>query len=217
MSIPASAREKLRMYHRLLLKWQATINLVSPGTIPDAWDRHFVDSVQLSPLLPSGKRQVLFDLGSGAGFPGMVLAILRPDIAVHLIESDSKKCAFLSAVSRETDTPVTIHVQRIADAARQIEAVPDIITARALAPLTALLAHCAPWMAANPHLTMIFPKGERAEEEVAEAQKNWTFACEKHPSQTDAKASILVIKNASQWTSSLKKEVHLDGPPPLKA
>ena len=100
-SVSRETRALLEQYQALLLKWQEKINLISPATIKDCWNRHFEDSLQLLPLIPNGP-QVLYDLGSGAGFPGLVLALTRSDIAVTLVESDAKKCAFLSAVSRET-------------------------------------------------------------------------------------------------------------------
>src|SRR5689334_12618331 len=99
--------DKLRVYHDLLIKWQNSINLISPNTVSEAWERHFLDSVQLSPLIPP-TAGTLYDIGTGAGFPGLVLAILRPELPVSLIESDSKKCAFLQTVSRETGTKVTV-------------------------------------------------------------------------------------------------------------
>src|SRR4051812_42018015 len=92
-NVPHETMERLHIHYELLLKWQNTINLISPNTIAEAWERHFLDSVQISPLVPPGTK-TLYDIGSGAGFPGMVLAILRPEMSVSLIESDSKKCAF---------------------------------------------------------------------------------------------------------------------------
>jgi 16S rRNA (guanine527-N7)-methyltransferase len=146
----------LRHYQALLVKWQEKINLVSPTTIQDSWKRHFEDSLQLLPLVPEGAK-TLYDLGCGAGFPGLVLAMARPDLAVTLVESDAKKCAFLTAVSRETGVQVTIQNSRI-EAATATLPPPDIITARALASLEKLFDLAHPWLASNP--VLIFPKGK---------------------------------------------------------
>lgn len=186
------AQDKLKHYQALLLKWQRAVNLVSPGTLAESWERHFLDSAQVADYLPSGPC-VLADLGSGAGFPGLVLTMLRPDISVHLIESDDKKCQFLRTVSRETSVTVTVHTQRVESCYADVK--PAVITARALASLDNLLALCWPWAEENPGLQMVFLKGERAAEEIAEAQKSFAFSCETFPSATDAKARILRISS----------------------
>lgn len=181
----------LRTYQALLLKWQKKINLISPTTMVDSWIRHFEDSAQLLPLIPTGAK-TLYDLGSGAGFPGLVLAIARPDIAVTLIESDAKKCAFLQAVSRETGAVVTVKNARIQSAVTELP-VPDLVTARALAPLESLLKYAAPWAESA---TLIFPKGENWQAEIdAAKQVGWTFDYEAIPSKTEKNARILVLKN----------------------
>ncbi|MCB1530302.1 MAG: 16S rRNA (guanine(527)-N(7))-methyltransferase RsmG [Rhodospirillales bacterium] len=192
-NVSRETRDRLEAYQALLQKWQPKINLVSPKTLAKAWERHFKDSLQLINYIPDSP-QTLFDIGSGAGFPGLVLAIVRPDLDVHLVESDEKKCAFLGAVSRETRTKVTIHNMRIEDAAQALDAAPDIITARALAPLERLLEYCRVWGEKNPDLKLVFPKGEKAEEEVSLARQKWAFDLEKHPSRTEGKAHILVLK-----------------------
>lgn len=183
----------LRHYCALLLKWQEKINLISPTTTKDAWARHFKDSLQLLTRLPDSGR--LYDLGSGAGFPGLVLAIAQPDLEVTLVESDSKKCAFLQTVSRETGARVRILNSRI-EAAGLSEPAPDILTARALAGLSELLDYAAPWIAANPDLTAFFPKGAtyQAELEAAKAT-GWAFDLDDWPSKTDPAARILRLQN----------------------
>lgn len=191
-NIPLSA--KLSKYEELLLKWSKVINLVAPSTLPDAKTRHFIDSTQIIHLVPSDTK-TLFDIGSGAGFPGMVIAIERPDISVHLIESDTKKCSFLSTISRETDTPVIIHNCRIESVDKLDGVKPDVITARALASLSELLALTRQWWEINPQLTLIFPKGAKASEEISEAQKFYLFHLESIPSQTDKFAQILMLQN----------------------
>lgn len=185
---------KLNKYHELLLKWSKVINLVAPSTLPDAKMRHFVDSTQIIPLIPADAK-ILFDIGSGAGFPGMVLAIECPNLSVHLIESDTKKCSFLATISRETDTPVLIHNRRIESVDKLDGIKPDVITARALASLGELLALTEQWWSNNPQVTLIFPKGAKANEEIADAQKSYQFHVELVPSQTDKLAQILVLRD----------------------
>lgn len=185
--------DRLRRYHALLLKWQEKINLVSPYTIPQAWERHFEDSAQVAPLLPAGIN-ALYDLGSGAGFPGLVLAIMRPDISVTLIESDAKKCAFLQTVSRETNTAVAIQNIRIESASQALPA-PDLVTARALSSLSELLDYAAPWLAQKPDIVFIFPKGAGAQGEIEAAKSaGWTFDLTEIKSETEAGARILCLK-----------------------
>lgn len=184
--------DKLSKYHELLLKWSKGINLVAPSTLTEAKLRHFDDSTQILPLIPEGTRTI-FDIGSGAGFPGMVIAIERPNIKVHLIESDTKKCSFLRAVSRETNIPVIIHNQRIEKVDIPFGVVPDVITARALASLTELLILTEQWWAIHPQLTLIFPKGEKSHEEINEALERYNFEVKRNPSQTNQNAQILVL------------------------
>lgn len=179
--------DRLRIYADLLVKWQARINLVGPETIPTLWHRHFLDSAQVFPILPQTIHR-LVDMGCGAGFPGLVLAIMGvPE--VHLIESDARKCAFLREVARVTAAPVTVHNARI-EAVAPLAA--EIVTARALAPLEKLL----PW--AERHLApggqCVFLKGKGSEDELTRASKEWNITCERVPSQTDPSATILHLK-----------------------
>lgn len=182
---------RLQTYHDLLLKWQKAINLVSPGTISEAWDRHFVDSAQLSKLMPSGAR--LADLGSGAGFPGLVLAVMRPDLEIHLIESDERKCQFMKNVSRETKTPVTIHTKRVVNVLGDIA--PSFITARAFASLEKILEMTEAESIRNPELAYVLLKGRGGEQEVEEAMHNYSFAESYTPSVTDKDARIVTIRH----------------------
>ena len=191
--LKTSLSTKLNIYHELLMKWSKVINLVAPSTLPDAKIRHFIDSTQIIPLIPADAK-TLFDIGSGAGFPGMVIALECPNLSVHLIESDTKKCSFLSTISRETDTPVIIHNRRIESVDKLDGVKPDVITARALASLTELLGLTKQWWEDNPQLTLIFPKGAKANEEIIEAQKSYRFHVESVPSQTDKIAQILVLR-----------------------
>ena len=183
-------QNKLKTYQELLNKWQPKINLISSNTLENAWERHFEDSIQIAEHLPDSAK-ILFDLGSGAGFPGLVLAIIKPDIQVHLIESDQKKCSFLKTVSRETAVPVTVQNSRIESVS--CETIPDVITARALASLRGLFEYCQKWIEANPELTLIFPKGVRSEEELTELSKSWRYECCTYQSKTEAEAQILIF------------------------
>ncbi|MBR9973638.1 16S rRNA (guanine(527)-N(7))-methyltransferase RsmG [Magnetospirillum sp. J10] len=187
LALPEQSIAKLVLYAALLEKWQKRINLVGSDTIPSLWRRHFLDSAQLFPLLPQNTHR-LIDMGSGAGFPGLVLAILGVD-DVHLVESDTRKCAFLREVARVTETKVTIHNDRI-------EKVPplkaSVVTARALASLSKLLIWAEPHLLPGGHC--LFLKGQAAEDELTEAAKEWNIAAQRVPSLSDPSGSILHLQ-----------------------
>jgi 16S rRNA (guanine527-N7)-methyltransferase len=187
--------DKLSTYEALLRQWQKTINLVAPSTLDIVWPRHFADSAQLFALAPPAAKHWL-DLGSGAGFPGLVLAVMladRPGAKVTLIESDTRKAAFLAEVARKTGAPVDIRPERIEKAATQSKlGSVDVITARALAPLPRLLELAAPAFLA-PTIGL-FLKGREVETEVDAAKERWDFASELHPSLTDSSGRIVVIR-----------------------
>ncbi|HTH17247.1 MAG TPA: 16S rRNA (guanine(527)-N(7))-methyltransferase RsmG [Magnetospirillum sp.] len=179
--------DRLTAYAELLVKWQARINLVGPDTIPNLWERHFLDSAQVFPILPQPIHR-LVDMGCGAGFPGLVLAVMGvPD--VHLIESDARKCAFLREAARVTGTSVTIHNARI-EAVEPLGA--DVVTARALAPLEKLLGWAERHLLPEGHC--VFLKGRGVEDELTTASKEWNITFERFPSQTDSLAAILHLK-----------------------
>lgn len=180
---------RLRRYDALLRRWQKAINLVSADSLTDAWRRHFWDSAQLLPLIPAGTRSLL-DVGSGAGFPGLVLAILGVE-GVTLVESDGRKCAFLREVARETGTRVTILADRLERLGDRIQP-PDIITARAVASLDLLLDRIKLYI--TPNTVCLFHKGRRADAEIAQARKRWTMTLEKIPSETDPSGVILKLE-----------------------
>ncbi len=185
--------EKLQLYERLLVKWQKAVNLVAPATIPHVWQRHFADSAQLAGLAPHANTWV--DLGSGGGFPALVIAIMlanQGECHVHLIESTARKCAFLSEVARQPRAPARVHNMRIADAAGK-GAVPaaDVVTARALSPLDGLMDMALPFF--GDASVALFMKGREAGVEVADARKRWFFDLKIHPSISDAQGKILEI------------------------
>ena len=185
--------DKLEIYFNLLNKWQKAINLVSEATLADAPERHFFDSAQLLRYIPETD-VTLADMGSGAGFPGMVLAILGVK-RVHLIESDVRKATFLREVSRETATPVTIHDKRVESA--EIPSI-DVFTARALAPLRDLLGFMADLSTQGHTAYGLFLKGLNSQEELDQAAKRWAFTHELWPSQTDISGKIIKISNLEQ-------------------
>lgn len=190
-SSPLSLSSALSLYQVLLEKWQRKINLVSPDTLNDLEGRHFRDSLQLAALIPDGTKTLL-DLGSGAGFPGMVLALARPEIDVYLLDSDEKKCEFLRTISRETRRPVNVLCQRIES---PLSLIPDVITARALAPLPKILDYVRPFFHVNQNLILILPKGKNWQAEVDEASKSFGFYLEHFPSETSEEAQILRLSH----------------------
>lgn len=183
----------LKVYQDSLNEWQEKMNLVSKNSLPQAWERHFLDSMQLFDLLPENAK-LLYDLGSGAGFPGMVLAIMAkyktPYLKVKLVESTTKKTLYLKEVAKLTGANVEIINQRIEKLNKE-EA--DVITSRALASLTELLQYSKPFSA--KHTKCLFLKGKTYLEELKEAQQNWDFDCEILPNQQNPEGVILVITN----------------------
>ena len=179
------------VYEKALRQWNPKINLVSAATLDDFHTRHWVDSAKIFDFIPQNAR-VLMDGGSGAGVPGMVLALLRPETEMHLVESDARKCAFLRHVSRETERPVQIHNTRI-ESLDPEKLRPDLITSRALAPLSGLLSWAQPFAAANPDLLMLFLKGRNWRAELEAARAAHSFQCTDYPSRTDPESRILKI------------------------
>jgi 16S rRNA (guanine527-N7)-methyltransferase len=178
---------RLEAYAGLLAEWSAHINLVGATTLDDPWRRHFLDSAQLLQFIPAGTRS-LIDLGSGAGFPGLVLAISGVS-GVELVEADARKCAFLREAARITAAPVILHNMRI-------ETVPphvvDVVTARGCAPLDRLLVLAQPFI--GPDTVCLFPKGERVEHELATARQAWTMDLTRHPSRSNPRGVILCLR-----------------------
>ena len=132
-------------------------------------------------------------MGCGGGFPGLVLAIMRPDIEMHLIESDERKCQFMRTVAREVGATVNVHTRRIENSYDDV--LPDFVTARALSSLENLLEYCLPWAARNKDLELCFMKGSRADEEIELARVKFSFDCKTTQSITESSAKILSISN----------------------
>lgn len=196
--------DRLRTYEERLRTWQRTMNLVAASTLDGVWHRHFADSAQLVVLAPAAIRWV--DLGSGAGFPGLVIAVLlaeRGEARVSLVESDQRKCAFLAEVVRAMGFPHRIAVdivpQRIeqsATRARVGEA--DAITARALAPMERLLALAAPLF--GKATVGLFLKGRTVEVELAAAERRWRFDGEVRASRTEADGRVVIVRSLAHKT-----------------
>jgi 16S rRNA (guanine527-N7)-methyltransferase len=190
------SRETLARLDRfvgLLLEWQQTRNLIAASTIPNIWTRHIADSLQLLDLAPQAKTWV--DLGSGGGFPGLVLACAlaeKPGAKVHLVESTAKKCAFLQAVTDDLKLPAEVHNRRVENF---IPAFPraDVVTARALAPLPKLLGMAFPLL--KKGTLGLFPKGQDVGGELTEAAKYWSIRHKLLPSRTDERGRIVAIES----------------------
>jgi 16S rRNA (guanine527-N7)-methyltransferase len=191
--VPRETIHRLTRYADLLAEWQKRTNLVGPSTLPALWSRHFADSAQLCGLAPNAR--LWLDLGSGAGFPGLVVAIVqtgRPDFRMHLVESNRKKCAFLAEVVRETKAPVDIHAMRIEDLAESAQSLkPDVVSARALAPLPRLFELAAPFF--GERTKGLFPKGREAEAEIEAADRDWEFDLRLIPSLTSPDSQIVEV------------------------
>lgn len=191
LDVSRETTERLREYEAILRKWNARINLVSRSTLEAIWTRHFLDSAQIYRLAPRNARHWA-DLGSGGGFPGLIVAILAKGegrrIDVTLVESDQRKAAFLAAAVRELGLAAHVRAERLEST---VPLACDVLSARALAPLDALVSY------ADRHLssagTALFPKGANHRAELAQAAKGWRFSCESVVSLTDPEAVILKL------------------------
>ncbi len=197
---------RLETYAELLRRWQKGTNLVSPATLDQVWHRHFADSAQLLTYAPNAARWL--DLGSGAGFPGLVVAICRAnreDGVVHLIESNARKCAFLHEVVRETGCSVEIHHTRVESlwSDDRLMGV-DCITARAFAPLPRLLELSAPFFGRTTR--GLFLKGHQAGAELDAARENWRVQAHLHRSVTQTQAWIVELSDLRRGESD-----HVEG------
>lgn len=193
LNVSRETLQSLRTFCDLVRRWNPAINLVAKSTVADMWNRHLLDSAQIFKFMPMTATSWL-DLGSGAGFPGLVVAILatehQPELRVTLVESDRRKSVFLNEVIRTLNLPAKVLTQRIDDVAPQAA---DVVSARALSSLSSLCGH------AHRHLAdggiALFPKGVQAQAEIDDARAHWWFGVDSHPSSTDAEATILVLKD----------------------
>jgi 16S rRNA (guanine527-N7)-methyltransferase len=202
--VPVS-RETLARLDRFvatLLTWQRRINLIAPATVPEIWTRHIADSLQLLALAPTAR--LWLDLGSGGGFPGIVIACAlaeTPGTQVHLIESNGKKAAFLREAVRVTGAPVIVHQARIEQMGTTLDESVEVVTARALAPLNELLALAEPWLKTGAQA--LFAKGQDVGAELTEASRYWNIEAVLVPSKTDPNARILKVSQVHRH--NLKK------------
>ncbi len=194
-NVSRESRDKIRTYVRLLLTWQQRINLIGPATVASVWDRHICDALQLLPLLPKDTRMIA-ELGSGAGIPGLVLA-MAGGFKAHLYESNGKKAAFLREAARQTGTLAVVHNVRLETLRAQSD-LPEVqcVVARALAPLPLLLDYAAPFLSRGA--VGFFHKGQDVDTELTEATKYWRMAVTEHASQCDSRGVILEIREASR-------------------
>lgn len=191
---PVSRETEARLdrYVALLLEWQAKTNLVAPSTLPNLWTRHISDSLQLLSLAPAATSWV--DLGSGGGFPGVVLACAlaeTPGASIHLVERIAKKAAFLREAIRVTASPGTVHLADIGDTVDRIAGPIDCVTARALAPLHQLIGFAEPWV--KKGAKALFLKGQDVEAELTEATKYWNIEPKLHSSRTGGQGWIVEL------------------------
>lgn len=194
LSVSRETEQRLRDFVQLLEKWNSAVNLISRSTMGQVWFRHILDSAQIFRYGNSAKRWV--DLGSGGGFPGIVVAILAfelaPDMKIILVESDQRKAAFLRQTGQTLGLSIDVVAGRI-EAMSSLMA--DVVSARALAPLSQLCALAKSHLA--PDGAAIFLKGKSGDAEIADARKDWKFLLESHASITDPSAVVLVLKEIS--------------------
>ncbi|GJD52622.1 Ribosomal RNA small subunit methyltransferase G [Methylobacterium crusticola] len=186
---------RLDLYVAELTRWQRIKNLVGPSTLSEVWTRHIADSLQLLALAPDATRWL--DLGSGAGIPGLILAIAgreRPGFKVDLVESNARKGAFLREAARITGAPAAVHIARIETVVARFTAA-EIVCARALAPLPQLLAWTAPLL--QKGAVGLFPKGRDTLTELTLARETWRFSADLIPSRTDSEARIVRVSSVS--------------------
>lgn len=186
---------RVRQFVDLLLTWQRRINLIGPATVESVWERHVHDSLQLLPLIPNGTT-ALAELGSGAGIPGLIVAIAG-GFDAHLYDSNSKKSAFLREAIRQTGVRATVHTMRLENLRTETN-LPNVqvVLARALAPLPLLLEYAEPFLKAGA--IGLFHKGQDVDLELTEATKYWRLHVSKHPSAVDSRGVILDVRKAAR-------------------
>lgn len=193
LNVSRETIERLEQFAELTRKWNPSINLVAKSTIADLWTRHIVDSAQLFQFAPESTARWT-DIGSGGGFPGIVLAAISveksPQIQFSLIESDQRKATFLRTAARELGLKVTVIADRVEKAEAQNA---DVLTARALSSLSDLFPYVIRHL--SPSGMAVLPKGKSYAEEIQVAQADWHFEVTSQPSMTDEQARILVVKD----------------------
>ena len=200
---PVSRETEARLdrYIDLRREWQAKTNLVAPSTLPQLWTRHIADSLQLLSLAPSAK--IWMDLGSGGGFPGVVLACAlaeSPGATVHLVERNAKKAAFLREALRITAAPGVVHLAEIGDTVDRFAGPIDCVTARALAPLHQLIGFVEPLV--KKGATALFLKGQDVEAELTEATRYWKIEPKLYPSRTGGQGWIVELDRIERRDAS---------------
>src|SRR5713226_4432333 len=199
--VSRETESRLDRYVALLLEWQAKTNLVAPSTLPNLWTRHISDSLQLLALAPSAKRWA--DLGSGGGFPGVVLACAlaeSPGTMVHLVERNAKKAAFLREALRVTHSQGAVHLADIGDTVDSLVGKVDCVAARAVAPLHQLIGFAEPLMRGGAKA--LFLKGRDVEAELTEATKYWNIEPQLHPSRTGGHGWIVELDHIERRNPS---------------
>jgi 16S rRNA (guanine527-N7)-methyltransferase len=192
-SVSRETFERLVVFEQTFLKWAQRINLSADSTLDDVWNRHILDSAQLFPLAPHARRWL--DLGSGGGFPGLVVAFLladRSDAHIDLVEANRKKAGFLQAIVGQFGLPARVHARRIDDLYTTLE-LPEIVIARALAQLPPLLELTAPWLTKGS--TGLFHKGRDYRQEIEDSAQLWSFDLLERRSKTNPHGVILEISN----------------------
>lgn len=207
IGVSRETAEALDTYVALLRRWQTVKNLVGPATLDQVWARHILDSAQLVPLRSTAK--IWMDLGSGAGFPALVIATLLRDqkgVAVHLVESNGRKCAFLREVIRTLKLPAQVHADRIESVLASPPPGIEVLTARALASLSDLFRYGERLLTTGT--VGLFPKGQDLADELTEAAKYWRIQASDVQSVTDPKARILIVEQLARRVPS---DIHPEG------
>ncbi|MGH6795493.1 MAG: 16S rRNA (guanine(527)-N(7))-methyltransferase RsmG [Methylocella sp.] len=196
--LPEATLRRLEIYANLLEKWRRVINLAGKSTLDDHWVRHFADSLQVSEAVPEGRRWL--DLGSGAGFPGLVTAIKyadEPGALVHLVEANRRKCAFLQTVIRETSAPAIVHCGRLEMVLPALDETIDAVSARALAPLETLIGYAEKFIGQGA--VCVFSKGKLLEAELTDSLTAGKYLTTTIESKTCSAARLVLVKRrASQ-------------------
>jgi len=199
--VSRETQERLDRFVELLEEWQAKTNLVAPSTLSNLWTRHVADSLQLLPLAPSAR--IWMDLGSGGGFPGVVIACALSEssgASVHLVERNSKKAAFLREALRVTSAPGIVHLSDIEDTVDRFAGRIDCVTARALAPLHQLIGFAEPLVTKGAKA--LFLKGQDVEAELTEATKYWNISAHLHASRTGGQGWIVELDRIERRTKT---------------